>query len=126
MKKRVKIPVGNPVALLDLAKKVQSKHAADGDASPLKVLKWTDFNAMLEQAMESHEKAQKGKREMVEAFQQRDLKLQAITNALRDSRDVLSGVYKKEMKVLGQWGYEVLDMRSNVDQSNNEKVEAKA
>jgi len=112
MKKRVTIPTSNPTALLDLAKKVQSKHTADGDASPLKVLKWSEITPKVEAAIASHEKAQQLKREMLEAFQQRDLNLGDIKDALRNSRDILSGAYKKEMKVLGQWGYEVLDVRS--------------
>lgn len=37
MKKRVKLP-GRPKDLLDLAKKVQLKHVADGPSSPLNVL----------------------------------------------------------------------------------------
>ena len=113
MKKRVRIPVSNPAKLLELARKVQSKHVADGDASLLKALKWSEITPILEAAVADHEKANRMKREMVEAYQQRNLKLEEIIGALRDSRDVLSGIYKKEMKVLGQWGYEVLDARDN-------------
>lgn len=112
MKKRVTIPVSNPSALLDLAKKVQSKHLADGDASLLKILKWSEISPTLEEAVAEHEKAMQMKRSMVQAYQKRNLKLQSIIDALRDSRDILSGAYKKEMKVLGEWGYEVLDARS--------------
>ncbi len=126
MKKRVKIPASNPVQLLDLAKKVQSKHVADGDASLLKVLKWSEITPTLETALANHEKASQLKREMLEAYQQRDLKVQEIISALRDSRDILSGVYKKEMKVLGQWGYEVLDVRSTVSTSKPNDVSVKA
>jgi len=122
MKKRVKIPASNPAALLDLAKKVQSKHTADGDASLLKMLNWSEITPTLEAAVANHEKARQLKREMLEAYQQRNLKLQEIINALRDSRDILSGAYKKEMKVLGQWGYEVLDVRSFVGEPKAEKV----
>lgn len=124
MKKRVKIPVSNPTALLELAKKVQSKHVADGEASLLNTVRWSEVSPVLEAALANHEKATRMKREMVEAYQQRDLRLQSILEALRDSRDVLSGVFKKEMKVLGQWGYEVLDARTNV--SRTEPVEATA
>jgi len=112
MKKRVKIPLHNPAAVLDLAKKVESKHLADGDASVLKSLNWLEISATLQGAITDHENASRNKREMAQAFQQRDLKLESIIGALRDSRDVLSGIYKKEMKVLGQWGYEVLDVRT--------------
>ena len=124
MKKRVKIPVSNPAALLELAKKVQSKHIADGEASLLNAVKWSEVSPLLEAALADHEKATRMKREMVEAYQQRNLKLQSILQALRDSRDLLSGVFKKEMKVLGQWGYEVLDVRENA--SRTRPVEAGA
>ncbi|HEX5172279.1 MAG TPA: hypothetical protein VFW11_24050 [Cyclobacteriaceae bacterium] len=122
MKKRVKIPVSNPAQLLDLAKKVQSKHTADGDGSLLKILNWTEITPTIEAAVANHEKARQLKREMVEAYQQRNLQLQEIIQAVRDSRDILSGAFKKEMKVLGQWGYEVLDVRSNAAEPKTEKV----
>jgi hypothetical protein len=112
MKKRVKIPVNNPKELLDLAKKVQAKHTVDAANSVLKALNWTTITPTITEATALHDKAEKAKRDMLEAYQLRDLKIEAIANALRDSRDILSGVYKKEMKVLGQWGYEVLDIRS--------------
>src|SRR6478609_5096395 len=83
MKKRVKIPASNPVQLLDLATKVQSKHLADGDASLLKVLKWSEITPTLEAALSNHEKAKQLKREMVAAYQQRNLKVQEIIGALR-------------------------------------------
>ena len=113
MKKRVKIPLNSPAELLDLAKKVQLKHTADGDASLLRALKWMEINPALEVALDSHRKAEHMKREMAAAYQKRDNELETIIAALRDSRDILSGTYKKEMKVLGQWGYEVLDERIN-------------
>ena len=125
MKKRVKIPVSNPAALLELAKKVQSKHIADGEASLLNAVKRSEVSPLLEAALADHEKATRMKREMVEAYQQRNLKLQSILQALRDSRDLLSGVFKKEMKVLGQWGYEVLDVRENASRTRPVETEAK-
>jgi hypothetical protein len=123
MKKRVKIPASNPVQLLDLAKKVQSKHLADGDASLLKVLKWSEITPTLETAVLNHEKAQRLKREMVQAYQQRNLRIQEIINAVRDSRDILTGAYKKEMKVLGEWGFDVLDNRASIPESEEAKAE---
>lgn len=112
MKKRVEIPVNNPQALMELAKKVQARHQADGETSVLNALQWADINPQLEEAIAAHEKARQLKREMLAAFQQRDLKLEVILGLVRDSRDILSGVYKKEMKKLGQWGYEVMDVRT--------------
>jgi hypothetical protein len=112
MKKRVKIPRNKPTELLELAKKVQQKHLADGDASVLKVLNWKDLGLVVNESCAAHEKAERLKREMLEAYQQRDLRLESVLGLLRDSRDVLTGAYSKEMKVLGQWGYEVSEIRS--------------
>lgn len=112
MKKRVKIPHNNPIELLDLAKKVQAKHLADGEESLLRDLNWAEITPILEAALLEHERSKQLKREMLEAYQQRDIQLKTIIDALRDSRDILTGVYKKKMKVLGQWGYEVLDVRN--------------
>jgi hypothetical protein len=112
MKKRVKIPTSKPTQLLDLAKKVQQKHLADGDASVLKVLNWKDLSPVIDESLAAHEKAESLKREMLEAYQQRDLRIESVVGLLRDSRDILTGAFKKEMKVLGQWGYDVAEVRS--------------
>lgn len=119
MKKRVKIPANRPTALLELAKRVRAKHHADGEASLLKILDWEEVTITIDEALINHEKAERMKREMREAYQLRDLRLRHIADTMRNSRDILSGVYKKEMKVLGQWGYEVLDVRSRPTSSND-------
>jgi hypothetical protein len=111
MKKRVKIPRNSPTELLELAKRVQQKHLADGDASILKVLNWKDLGPVVDESVAAHEKAERLKREMLEAYQQRDLRMGSVIGLLRDSRDVLTGTFSKEMKVLGQWGYEVAEIR---------------
>lgn len=41
-----------------------------------------------------------------------NLWLKGIIDSLRDSRNILTDVYKKKMNVLGHWSYEVLDVRS--------------
>jgi hypothetical protein len=109
MKKRVKIPTNKPAQLLDLAKRVQQKHLADGDGSVLKILNWQDVNLAIEQASQAHEKAERTKREMLEAYQQRTLKVNSVLGFLRNSRDILTGAYSREMKTLGQWGYDVFE-----------------
>lgn len=49
---------------------------------------------------------------MNEAFQQRNLNLTAVRDVVRGCRDVLTGRYIREMKTLGQWGFDVMDVRS--------------
>jgi hypothetical protein len=113
MKMRVKIPVYNPSELLDLAQRVQAKHLAEGDASPLKILDWEEAARIIEEAVTEHEKAQRMRREMRQAFEKRDIKLIGVLNFLRGSRDILAGRYIREMRKLGAWGFDVLDVRRN-------------
>jgi hypothetical protein len=109
MKKRVKIPKQNAKALLDLATKVRAKHLADGDASPLKVLNWDEINAVITQALEAEEKALQFKRETLSLYQQRAQALESVVAVVRNSRDILTGVHRTKMKLLGLWGFDVLD-----------------
>ena len=104
---------------MELAKRVRAKHHADGEASLLKILDWEEATTAIDEALINHEKAERMRREMREAYQQRDLRLRTIADTMRNSRDILSGVYKKQMKVLGQWGYEVLDVRSQPTSSDH-------
>ncbi len=112
MKKRVVIPVNNSKALVDLARKVNEKHLADGDSSLLKSLNWAEATAIITQAEQAQAKAEACKREMLEAYQQRELSMKILLEILRDSRDILTGANSKQMKVLGQWGFDVRDVRS--------------
>lgn len=112
MKKRVTIPARNVSEMLSLIKKVQAKHTTDGDKSVLKILNWTTLNQVISEASAATDRADRLKRELREAFQLRDAKTEVIVNALRCCRDILSGVHNNEMKVLGQWGFEVLETRS--------------
>jgi hypothetical protein len=109
MKKRVKIPKQNAKALLDLVTKVRAKHVADGDTSPLKVLNWDEINSAIAQALEAEEKALQFKRETLSLYQQRAQALETVVNIVRDTRDILTGVHRKKMKLLGLWGFDVLD-----------------
>ena len=117
MKKRVKIPRHNPKEVFELARRVRKKHLEDGDSSLLKVLDWDKLGPLIDEAVAQQREAEELKRRMLEVYQKRSLKLPVILDLLRDSRDVLSGVYKKEMKVLGQWGYDVVDPRSSKSSS---------
>ena len=111
MKKRVEIPT-NANELLALAKRVRDKHIADGDASVLKALNWSELHGVIDQTITLHEEADRLKRALMEAYQQRDLKMEPVRRLLRNSRDILSGTYDGEMKKMGQWGFQVLETRS--------------
>ena len=112
MKKRVKIPTSNPAQVLTLAKRVKEKHLADGEASILKTLNWQELTPLIDEAVAFHEKAEELRREMLVSFEQRTERLGRVVNFLRDSRDILTGNFRDEMKMLGKWGYDVMELRS--------------
>ena len=113
MKKRVKIPHQNPKALLDLATKMRTKHLADGDASPLRVLNWTELNPMIDDALAVEDRALRLNREKLLTYQQRRMQLKKIERVMRNPRDILTAVHSDEMKMLGLWGYDVLENRTS-------------
>ncbi len=123
MKKRVKIPMGDPAALLDLAKKVREKHLADGDASPLKVLNWAELSPVIDEALALEERALQLKREKLSVYQQRSRRLGLMASIVRNSRDILTGVHAVEMKTLGLWGFDVLDNRVTPPEPEEAKTE---
>jgi hypothetical protein len=111
MKQRVKLPARSK-ELLDLAKKVQLKHVADGPSSPLNALDWQVAGPLIEKVVAAHERAEELRREMRRVFQERNLNLRAVRDVVRGCRDVLTGRYIREMKALGQWGFDVMDVRA--------------
>lgn len=120
MKNRVKIPDKSPAQALELVNKIQSKHVTDGDDSPLKILNWGVITPDVESFTNSHKEAERLKREHKSAFQQRELKLKPVVKFIRDSRDVLTGIYSGEMKKLGEWGFEVFEPRSKKKKEDDE------
>lgn len=113
MKKRVKIPMNDAQALIILARKVRDKHVADGEASPLKFLNWAEINAMIDEASAVEDQANDIKRVKRQVYQARSRKLTALRTQLRRSRDILTGMYRDEMKVMGSWGFDVLDNKTS-------------
>lgn len=113
MKKRVKIPHQNPKALLDLATNMRAKHLADGEASPLRVMNWTELNPMIDDALAIEDRALQLNREKLLTYQQRRIQLKKIERAMRNTRDILTAVHSDEMKMLGLWGYDVLENRTS-------------
>ena len=110
MKKRVKIPA-NAAELVALAKRVKDKHTAEGDASALRILDWAQVGPAIDESIVLQERAAQLKRELLDTYQKRDLRLEEVSQILRNSRDILAGRYGVETKTLGQWGYDVLDVR---------------
>jgi len=95
--------------LISLAQKVLSKHQLDAEQSKLNVLDWSKFDEKIQQALAMQNTAEDLARKSKLTTEQCDLLLQDIHDHLRSSRDVLTGVFKSEMKKLGDWGYDVIE-----------------
>lgn len=106
MPSRVTIP-GNPEDLLALAKSVLKKHNALGKDSPLKMIKLGKIGPVVDKALENHKQAERLRREMERAYESRDKKIVAIKDILRRSRDLLKGLYRGQMRKLGDFGFTV-------------------
>ena len=106
MRARVVIPK-SPMELIKLGKEVCRKHSFLGKNYPLGVLPWEIAGPAIDKAMEQHKLAEKLRRDMEKAYSKRDKNLLVIKDILRRSRDLLKGVYGREMKKLGDFGFTV-------------------
>lgn len=110
-KGRVEIP-RNLEEHLDLAQTVYDKHLADGDASLLKNLAdydWAIVGPKIDACLAKHKEAEDFKRKMDEAYKERDLIFPEIDEAVRASKAMLKGIFTKNPKKLGDWGFTVED-----------------
>jgi hypothetical protein len=108
---RITIP-RNTGELLKLADLIYARHKQDGDSSPLKSMEdynWSETSDKLKQAKELQDQVE-ALRKQAEGLQaQIDALAIDVKGSVTGSRDVLLGVYKKNPKKLGDWGYEVDD-----------------
>jgi len=110
MKKlRVPLPVRRSTEMLDLAKKVLDKHVADGDNSVLNKLDWPSIKASIEKAQQLNQEAETLRIQSAQRKIDRDSLLDEITTTVRSSRDILAGLHIRNMKNLGDWGFDVIE-----------------
>lgn len=105
---RVKIPQnsGEQIALLE---KVYARHTLLGAASPLSSMKWTEIEAA-RLAAETHDNtAADLEKQMEKEYRARDVSMPAVTQALRDSRDLLLVANRDNPKALGDYSFVVDD-----------------
>ena len=110
-KMRVDIPT-NIADLLNLATKVYAKHQEKGVASPLNAMEdnsWTTDGPKVTLALDFHNTAERLKKEMETSYKERDLLAADVKRTLLASRDTLTGIYRENMKQMGQWGFDVGD-----------------
>lgn len=105
---RVRIDLPTKVDdMINLAKAIAGKHAELGAASPLGGLKWDKITPALTTAENAHREAKRLQAQAESATETRDVALETLTQFLRASRDVLSGVHVDEMRKLGDYGFTV-------------------
>jgi hypothetical protein len=119
-KMRVEIPK-NPKEELELAARIYGHHTELGAASPLNGM--TDYNWAAEgpkvaTCLDWHKKAEELKSQMEKAYKERDLLLAGIDEAVKGSRDVLTGINRSNMKRMADWGFNVIESAKSSGNGN--------
>lgn len=110
-KMKVEIPT-NPYEVIVLADAIYQKHLTDAANSPLKIMQdydWNVIGATIAPALQFHKNAEQLWKDSERHYKDRDLLMLNITQIVKDSRDLLTGVYPTNLKKLGDWGYNVDD-----------------
>jgi len=108
---RIELP-HNPKDVMNLATDIFAKHQDDGESSPLLNLDgidWAVIGPTIPTAQNLHKQAENLKRQMEEAYRERDIYLTAIEEAVKASRNLLKAHNQKNPKRLGEWGFDVAD-----------------
>ncbi len=106
------ITTKNVDQILDLAEAIWKKHKDDGKDSFLSQLegaKWEDIGPSIAAARAKHKAALDLRRQMEEAFAERDKLVAPITAQNNASKKLLKGKYASNPKKLGDWGFDVDD-----------------
>lgn len=102
----------NPQEKLNNAKNIAEKHEELGAKSPLNVLEdvdWASIHPKVTAALKAHEDAENYKKQMEEAYRERDAAMPEIENALKKSVKLLKASFGDNPKKLGTWGIQVDD-----------------
>lgn len=93
--------------ICELAEAILAKDSVLADASPLKVLNWTEDAAKVESVRSKGREAAELNRRAEEINEERQRELEALMPKIRRSRDLLKGYYGKDLRKLGEFGFEV-------------------
>ena len=107
-KPRINIPTGAS-DLIGLAAAIQEKHTELGKDSPLALLDWKTVATQVKEAGDAQDKIDKLSKQLEKLTEQRNNLVGPLGDFVRSARDVLSGVYRAEMRTLGDFGFEVDD-----------------
>ena len=110
-KARINIPV-SPRELIDLCLAIAAEHKDLGKDSPLSILEWDKVNPMITEADDVDSRIASLNRELEKLGERRRTLIETpngLADFARQSRDVLAGVYRNEIKKLGDFGFGVSD-----------------
>ena len=110
---RIIIPKNNE-ELLALADKIFAKHQADGTVSPLNAqqdFSWRDEGPKIELCLRNHNDADAASKLAERLYRERDRDLPAIRAIVQNSAQLLKGIYAKNPKVLGEYGFIIDDSK---------------
>lgn len=110
---RIIIPK-NAGELLNLADKIYQKHIADGVASPLNAMQdysWAVDGPKVVPCQKTNKDAEAAAKLAEQLYRQRDIDLPAIKAIVQNSASVLKGIYAKNPKVIGDYGFVVDDTK---------------
>lgn len=102
----------NPKERLELADKVYSKHAADGEKSILnhvEGLNWAVTGPTIPMALKLHKEAEDLKGQMEKKYRERDLLIKAIDEDLDLSTTNIKATFAVNPKKMADYGYDVDD-----------------
>jgi hypothetical protein len=106
---RVEIP-RDPSEDIGLLGKIKKQHDKLGDASPLKGMEWEkEIAPALARATEHDELAEKFRKDSEREMGERNKDMPTVMDAIRGARDVLKGLYRKNPKMLVDFGFDVSD-----------------
>ncbi|NVN94791.1 MAG: hypothetical protein HXX18_05860 [Bacteroidetes bacterium] len=103
---RIEVP-RNPKEKIELSRRIFDANKALGNASPLTSIDWTSQDANITKAGALNKKAEDLTREIEKIYEDRDALLVVIDDMVKQSRDILKGVYRKEPFKLGEFGFNV-------------------
>ena len=107
-KPRIKIPA-SASELIGLAADIQDKHTELGKDSPLALLDWKLIATQIKEAGDAQDTIDKLTKQLEKLTEQRNNLIDPLNDFVRSARDVLSGIYRNEMRTLGDFGFEVDD-----------------
>ncbi|RYY39808.1 MAG: hypothetical protein EOO08_09055 [Chitinophagaceae bacterium] len=106
---RIPIP-RDPESLLALAGSVSAQHVLMGASSPLNAMEdfnWTQVLPDLQKAAALQSEIADLEKKVEKLYAERNRLLPSIAGAVKGSRDTLKGVYAKNLKKLGDFGFTV-------------------